>query len=213
MAVTPGLTPQDALLVIDMQQDFFPGGPLAVEHADEIVPVINRLGERFPEVVLTQDWHPPMHISFASTHSLEPFRDTVQAAYGEQALWPDHTLQQSPGAAFVPQLSLPHAGLIVRKGFRREIDSYSAFLENDHHTPTGLAGYLRERGLRRLFLCGLATDFCVGYSALDGRALGFEVVVVEDATRGIAPGSVDAMLRRWAEAGVAMTSSEALLAS
>ena len=192
----------DALLVIDVQQDFMPGGRLAVERGAEIVPLINCLGEAFNNVVLTQDWHPPLHISFASTHGKQPFVETVEAPYGTQSLWPDHTLQDSEGAQFDPLLRLPHAGLIVRKGFRRDVDSYSAFLENDHRTGTGLAGYLRERGLRRLYLCGLAWDYCVGFSALDGVDLGFEVTVIEDAVRGIAPESMEAMSRRWAAAGV-----------
>ncbi|GAA3760640.1 nicotinamidase [Terriglobus aquaticus] len=203
--------PTDVLLVIDMQPDFLPGGPLAVAEGDEIVPLINRLGERFPEVVLTQDWHPPMHISFASTHGKQPFSDTVEAPYGTQSLWPDHTLQDTPGAAVAPSLRLPHAGLIVRKGFRRDIDSYSAFLENDHQTPTGLGGYLRERNLSRLFLCGLAWDYCVGFSALDARSLGFEVFVIEDAVRGIDPESMRIMTARWDEAGVQRIHSASIL--
>lgn len=202
----------DALLVIDVQQDFMPGGRLAVERGAEVVPLINRLGQAFQNVVLTQDWHPPMHISFATTHGVQPFVDTVQAPYGTQSLWPDHTLQDSDGAAFHPQLHLPHASLIVRKGFRRDVDSYSAFLENDHTTGTGLAGYLRERGLRRLFLCGLAWDYCVGYSALDGIALGFEIIVVEDAVRGIAPATMDGMTDRWNRAGVRRMQTDEVLA-
>ena len=202
--------PTDVLLVIDMQSDFLPGGPLAVAEGDEIIPLINQLGERFREVVLTQDWHPPMHISFASTHGKRAFADTVQAAYGTQSLWPDHTLQDTPGAAVAPALHLPHASLIVRKGFRREIDSYSAFLENDHQTPTGLGGYLRERNLSRLFLCGLAWDYCVGFSALDARSLGFETFVIEDAVRGIDPESIRSMTSRWDEAGVRRIPSSGL---
>ncbi len=196
------LNTTDALLVIDVQQDFLPGGRLGVERGNEVAPLINQLGQVFQNVVLTQDWHPPMHISFASTHGLQPFADTVQAAYGTQSLWPDHTIQGSQGASLDPLLDLPHAGLIVRKGFRQDIDSYSAFRENDHRTGTGLAGYLRERGLHRLYLCGLAWDYCVGFSALDGIELGFEVTVVEDAVRGIAPQSMDAMSARWQTAGV-----------
>lgn len=212
MSGNPNEMHSDVLLAIDVQQDFMPGGRLAVEGGDEIIPLMNRLGERFHEVVLTQDWHPPMHISFASTHGKQPFTDTIEAAYGTQSLWPDHTLQGSAGAGFHPELHLPHAGLIVRKGFRREVDSYSAFLENDHRTPTGLGGYLRERGLMRLFLCGLAWDYCVGFSALDGSALGFDVTVVEDAVRGIAAASMEAMSRRWDDAGVKRIHSSALLA-
>lgn len=205
------LSSHDALLVIDVQPDFLPGGPLAVAGGDEIIPLINRLGHHFQEVVLTQDWHPPLHISFASTHSKQPFVDTVEAVYGTQSLWPDHTLQDTAGAAVAPALDLPHAGLIVRKGFRRDVDSYSAFLENDHTTPTGLGGYLRERGLRRLFLCGLAWDYCVGFSALDGAALGFEMFVIDDAVRGIDPAGMQAMTARWDQAGVQRMESSALL--
>ena len=178
------LQPTDALLVIDVQNDFMPGGNLAIKDGDTIVPVINTLAKKFDHVILTQDWHPPQHISFASTHNKQPF-ETIEASYGPQALWPDHVLQHTEGAAFHPALSIPHAELILRKGFRRHIDSYSAFLENDHTTPTGLAGYLRERNLSRLFLCGLAYDFCVRYSAIDGHNLGFETIVIEDATRPV----------------------------
>jgi nicotinamidase/pyrazinamidase len=195
--------PTDALLVIDMQNDFCPGGSLEVKDGDAVVPVINQLGERFEHVILTQDWHPAAHISFASAHpGKEPFTVT-QAPYGPQALWPDHCVQRSAGAALHAGLDLPHAELILRKGFRREIDSYSAFLENDHRTQTGLAGYLRERGLKRLFLAGLAYDFCVRFSAVDGTALGFECIVIEDATRPVGlPGSVDATNRAFAGAGI-----------
>jgi nicotinamidase/pyrazinamidase len=193
----------DALLVIDMQNDFCPGGALAVGEGDVIVPLINKLGSRFNHVILTQDWHPSGHISFASAHPGKQPYSITKVAYGPQTLWPDHCLQGSSGAAFHPALDLPHAELIARKGFRREIDSYSAFLENDHVTPTGLAGYLRERGLTRLFLCGLAYDFCVRFSAIDGTALGFECIVIEDASRAVGlPGSVDATNAAFAEAGI-----------
>jgi nicotinamidase/pyrazinamidase len=178
------LQPTDALLVIDLQNDFMPSGLLAVKDGDAIIPQVNALAKRFDHVVLTQDWHPPQHISFASTHAKHPY-ETIQAPYGPQTLWPDHSLQHTEGAAFHPALNIPHAELILRKGFHRHIDSYSAFLENDHFTPTGLAGYLRERGFIRLFLCGLAYDFCVRYSAIDGKALGFETIVLEDATRPV----------------------------
>jgi nicotinamidase/pyrazinamidase len=178
------LQPTDALLVIDVQNDFMPGGALAVENGDAIVPLINVLAKKFDHVILTQDWHPPQHISFASTHGKRHF-ETVQVHYGPQTLWPEHVLQHTEGADFHPELHIPHAELILRKGFRRHIDSYSAFLENDHCTPTGLAGYLRERNLKRLFLCGLAYDFCVRYSAIDGKSLGFETIVIEDATRPV----------------------------
>lgn len=191
-----------ALLVIDMQVDFMPGGSLAVPEGDSIVPVINQLGQGFDQVVLTQDWHPAGHISFGSTHGKQPFVETVEAAYGTQSLWPDHTVQQSAGAALHPELQLPQAALILRKGFRPDVDSYSAFLENDHQTSTGLAGYLRDRGISRLYLCGLAWDYCVGYSALDGTMLGFEVTVITDAVRGIQSETMDAMSQRWQVAGV-----------
>lgn len=180
------LRPTDALLVIDIQVDFLPGGPLAVQGGDELLPGINALGQRFRHVVLTQDWHPRGHISFASAHpGKQPFTDTVEAAYGTQSLWPDHCVQGTPGAALAPDLDIPHAELILRKGFRPEIDSYSAFVENDKCTRTGLSGFLRERELRRLFFCGLAFDFCVGFSALDAVRLGFEAIVLEDLTRGV----------------------------
>ena len=191
------LRPTDALLVIDMQTDFLPGGPLAVEEGDRIIPGINALARKFDHVLLTADWHPVHHISFASTHGKHPFTDTVEAPYGVQNLWPDHCVQGTPGAAIAPALDIPHAELLLRKGFRKDIDSYSAFVENDKHTRTGLAGYLRERELTRLFFVGLAYDFCVGFSALDAHRLGFESVVLEDLTRAVdlpgtasTPGSV-----------------------
>jgi nicotinamidase/pyrazinamidase len=193
----------DALLVIDLQNDFCPGGTLAVQGGDEIVPLINSLAQKIPHVLLTQDWHPVGHISFASAHpGTHPYQ-TIAAAYGPQALWPDHCVQNSRGASLHSALNVPHAELILRKGFRLNIDSYSAFLENDHSTPTGLAGYLRERGLKRLFLCGLAYDFCVRHSAIDGTALDFECIVIEDATRAVnIPGSVEATDQAFEEAGI-----------
>src|SRR5260370_15183158 len=177
--------PTDALLVIDVQNDFMPGGALAIPDGDAVVPLINTLAQKFDHVILTQDWHPTQHISFATTHpNKRPF-ETIQVPYGPQVLWPEHVLQNTEGAAFHPDLHIPHAELILRKGFRRHIDSNSAFLENDHFTPTGLAGYLRERNLTRLFLCGLAYDFCVRYSTIDGHNLSFETIVIEDATRPV----------------------------
>ena len=206
------LLPTDALLVIDMQNDFCPGGSLAVNEGDAIVPLINQLGGRFEHVILTQDWHPEGHISFASAHPGSQPYTVTEVAYGPQTLWPDHCLQGSSGADFHPALNLPHAELIVRKGFRREIDSYSAFLENDHATPTGLAGYLRERGLKRLFLCGLAYDFCVRFSAMDGTALGFECLVIEDATRSVGiSGSIEATHAAFAKSGVSRFNSSNLV--
>ena len=175
----------DALLMIDMQNDFCPGGSLAVAGGHDIVPTINALAAKFEHVILTQDWHPARHISFASSHAGAAPYTQIAVAYGPQTLWPEHCLQHSEGAALHAGLEVPHAELILRKGFRREIDSYSAFLENDHKTPTGLAGYLRERGLTRLFVCGLAYDFCVRFSAVDGKALGFETLVIEDASRAV----------------------------
>lgn len=193
----------DVLLVVDMQNDFCPGGALGIERGDEVVPLINRLGQRFEHVILTQDWHPQGHISFASAHpGRRPF-EMGEASYGPQTLWPDHCVQGTGGAAFHRGLELSHAELILRKGFHRDIDSYSAFLENDHITPTGLAGYLRERGLKRVFVCGLAYDFCVRYSAIDGTALDFECVVIEDASRAVdLPGSVEAADKSFQEAGI-----------
>jgi nicotinamidase/pyrazinamidase len=175
----------DVLIVVDVQNDFCPGGALAVPRGDEIVPVVNRLAARFRNVVLTQDWHPAGHFSFASTHpGKKPF-ETIAAPYGPQVLWPNHCVQGTPGAEFHRALQIPHAALVVRKGMDRTIDSYSTFYENDRTTPTGLIGYLRERGFSRVFLAGLAFDFCVRYSAEDARREGFTVFVVEDACRGI----------------------------
>jgi nicotinamidase/pyrazinamidase len=175
----------DILLVVDIQNDFCPGGKLSVPRGDEVIAPINRLAGRFAHVVLTQDWHPPDHLSFASAHPGKKPYDTIEVSYGQQVLWPDHCVQGTPGAEFRKELQIAHAELILRKGYHREIDSYSAFYENDRKTHTGLTGYLRERGFRRVFLAGLAFDFCVRYSSEDARREGFEVVVVEDACRGI----------------------------
>ncbi|HXC97625.1 MAG TPA: bifunctional nicotinamidase/pyrazinamidase [Edaphobacter sp.] len=205
--------PTDALLVIDVQNDFMPGGSLAVPDGDAVVPVINSLAEKIDNVILTQDWHPPQHISFASTHGKKHF-ETINVHYGPQTLWPDHVVQHSHGADFHPGLHIPHAELILRKGFRRHIDSYSAFLENDHLTPTGLAGYLRERNLQRLFLCGLAYDFCVRYSAIDGKDLGFETIVIEDATRSVNLGNSVAETKEvLRNANISHIRSEAILSA
>jgi nicotinamidase/pyrazinamidase len=193
----------DVLLVVDVQKDFCPGGRLAVPRGDEIVPIVNRIAAKFTNVVLTQDWHPPGHLSFASSHPGKQPYQTIEVDYGLQVLWPDHCVQGSRGAEFRDDLQIPHAALVVRKGFRRAIDSYSAFYENDRTTPTGLAGYLRERGLTRVFLAGLAFDFCVRYSAEDAHREGFEAIVVEDACRGIdVDSSVAATRRRLAELNV-----------
>ena len=201
----------DAFLVIDVQNDFCPGGALAVPHGDAIVPVINDLAQAFSHMILTQDWHPPGHRSFASSHpGASPF-DVITVDYGEQVLWPDHCVQGSAGAAFHGDLDGTRAELIVRKGFRAEIDSYSAFFENDRKTPTGLAGYLRERSLRRLFLAGLALDFCVRYSAEDAARLGFEVVVIADACRAIDVGdSLQATHDSFAAARIPLIQSSEL---
>ena len=180
---TPG--ERDVLLVVDIQNDFCPAGALAVPRGDEVVPIVNDLAQRFTHVILTQDWHPPEHESFASSHPGRTPHETIEVAYGPQVLWPDHCLQGSQGAAFHKDLQIPHAELVLRKGYHHDIDSYSAFCENDRKTRTGLAAYLRERGLTRVFLAGLAFDFCVRYSAEDAKRDGFEVVVVEDACRGI----------------------------
>ena len=194
---------KDLLLIIDVQRDFCGGGKLAVADGDAVVPAVNRLAERFQHVALTQDWHPSSHSSFASSHPGSAPFDIVSMPYGEQTLWPDHCVQGTPGAAFHPQLVTERAGLVIRKGFRPEIDSYSAFYENDRRTPTGLAGYLRERGLQRIFLVGLATDFCVYYSAVDARRLGFDAVLIEAGCRAIdLAGSLDAAWAGMAAAGV-----------
>jgi nicotinamidase/pyrazinamidase len=185
MAEKLAIAETDVLLVVDVQNDFCPGGALAVPDGDAVVTPINRLSEAFGHVVLTQDWHPAGHLSFASSHPGKQPMETTTAPYGPQILWPDHCVQGSPGAEFHAGLDTARAELVLRKGFRREIDSYSALYENDHATPTGLAGYLRERGLTRVFVCGLALDFCVRYSAEDARHAAFDVVVIEDACRGI----------------------------
>ncbi len=176
---------RDCLLVIDVQNDFCPGGALAVPDGDAVVPVINRLGTRFAHRVFTQDWHPADHLSFASNHPGKAAFDTAELSYGEQILWPDHCVQGTAGADFHPALETAAGELVLRKGFRPALDSYSAFFENDRRTPTGLSGYLRARGFERVFLAGLALDFCVAYSAFDARREGFEAFVIEDACRAI----------------------------
>lgn len=201
-------TPQDVLLVIDVQNDFCPGGALAVRDGDAVIPQLLRLAQQFEHIVLTQDWHPPNHSSFASAHQGKQPYDQIELSYGMQTLWPDHCVQGSEGAEFHPALQLPKAELILRKGFRHEIDSYSAFFENDRTTATGLAGYLRGRRLTRVFLAGLAYDFCVGYSALDARRLGFEAIVLSDACRAIdLNGSVASIEAEFAQAQVALIES------
>jgi nicotinamidase/pyrazinamidase len=194
---------RDVLIVTDPQVDFCPGGALAVPEGDAIIPIVNRLARRFTHVVVTQDWHPPGHMSFASAHpGKRPF-DTIEVDYGPQTLWPDHCVQGTAGAAFHPALDLPNAELVIRKGYHPAIDSYSAFRENDRKTPTGLTGYLRERGLTRVNLCGLATDFCVFFSAIDAREAGFETSIVLEASRGIdIDGSLARALTAMRDAGI-----------
>jgi nicotinamidase/pyrazinamidase len=191
--IKPG--PQDVLLVVDVQNCFVPGGTLPVAGGNQIVPLINRLARAWEHVVLTQDWHTPGHASFASTHAGKKPFETVSLSYGTQVLWPDHCVQGTADANLHPDLQIPHAQLIIRKGHRRHMDSYSAFYEADGKTPTGLAGYLKDRGLQQVFVVGLATDFCVAWSALDARKAGFTVAVIEDATRGIDTGG--SLAKAW----------------
>ena len=201
--MTPTLT--DCLLIIDVQNDFCPGGALEVPQGDEILRGINALMSEFDAVVLTQDWHPAGHSSFASSHEGNSPYEVVTMPYGPQVLWPDHCIQGSQGAAFHPDLEWTKAELVIRKGFRPSIDSYSAFYENDHKTPTGLAGYLRERGISELTMVGLATDFCVAYSALDAVREGFSVTVALEACRAIdLGGSLATMTQRMKEAAVTL---------
>lgn len=207
-AVAAGTT---VLLVVDMQNDFVPGGALAVKGGDEIVPIVNRLAAGFEHVILTQDWHPPGHISFASSHAGKKPFETTSLAYGTQVLWPDHCVQGTPGADFHEHLEIPHAELVIRKGYRRQMDSYSAFFEADGKTTTGLTGYMRDRGFRHVYLVGLATDFCVCWSALDARKVGLAASVIEDACRGIdADGSLAKAWEQMTRAGVKRLQSSEL---
>jgi nicotinamidase/pyrazinamidase len=202
------ISSQDVLLAVDLQNDFCPGGALAVAGGDEVIPVIHRIAPRFAHIILTQDWHPQGHHSFACAHPGKCAFEHVRLSYGEQTLWPDHCVQGTPGAEFHRQLHLPQAELILRKGFHPEIDSYSAFFENDRTTPTGLNAYLRERGLHRVFLAGLAYDYCVAFSALDARQLGFPAIVIHDACRAIdLNGSAAAAEQQFAAAGVTLIES------
>jgi nicotinamidase/pyrazinamidase len=205
------ITSQDVLLVVDVQNDFCPGGALAVADGDAVIDVIHRIAPSFEHIILTQDWHPARHTSFASAHpGKQPF-EQIELSYGAQTLWPDHCVQGSKGAEFHPKLHLPQAELILRKGYRPQIDSYSAFFENDRVTPTGLAGYLEERNLARVFFTGLAYDYCVGYSALDARRLGLQAVVIRDACRAIdLEGSVARIEAEFDQAGVMLIESEAV---
>lgn len=204
----------DCLIVVDVQNDFCPGGALEVKHGDEIVPLINQLARKFENVVVTQDWHTPGHISFASSHAGKKTFETKRLRYGEQVLWPDHCVQGTRGAALHDGLELPHAQLVIRKGFHPKVDSYSGFLEADRKTKTGLDGYLRSRGVKRVYCVGLATDFCVAWTALDARRFRFQSVVIEDACRAIDnAGSLAAALRAMAKAGVKRANSASLLAA
>ena len=199
--VKPGS--RDVLLVVDVQNDFIPGGALAVKEGDVIVPLVNQLGAGFEHVILTQDWHTPGHVSFASAHAGKKPFETISLDYGTQVLWPDHCVQGTPGADFHEDLRIPHAELIIRKGYRQQMDSYSAFCEADGKTTTGLAGYVKDRGFRQVYLVGLATDFCVCWSALDARKVGLEATVIEDACRGIdTNGSLDKAWAQMTKAGV-----------
>jgi len=201
---------KDALIVVDVQNDFCTGGALAVPGGEKVVPAINRIAERFENIVLTQDWHPADHVSFVSNHPHRRPFDTIELSYGSQVLWPDHCVQGSRGADFHVGLQCTRASLVLRKGIHRDIDSYSAFYENDRMTSTGLAGYLRERGLKTLFFVGLAFDFCVRYSAEDARKAGFEAVVIEEACRGIdLDGSVAATHRSLKSLGISIVGLEA----
>ena len=205
------MNPMDLLLVVDVQNDFLPGGALAVPHGDDVIPVIRALAPRFENVILTQDWHPLGHISFASHHGLTPF-STIELPYGQQVLWPDHCVQGTPGAAFHAGLDIPHAQLVIRKGHHKKVDSYSAFLEADRKTKTGLDGYLKSRGAKRVFCVGLATDFCVAWTAMDARRFGLQAVVIEDACRALdTGGSLAAAWRGMKKAGVRRVASAAVL--
>jgi nicotinamidase/pyrazinamidase len=194
---------QSVLIVVDVQNCFLPGGSLAVKDGEKVIPIINSLAKRFANVVLTQDWHTPGHTSFASAHDGKKPFEVIKLAYGDQVLWPDHCVQGTEGAAISADIAIPQAGLVVRKGYHKDIDSYSAFFEADHKTPTGLAGYLKQRRLDTVFVTGLATDFCVGWTAIDARRSGFETYVVEDACRGIdVQGSLAKAWAAMAKAGV-----------
>ncbi|MFC3704195.1 bifunctional nicotinamidase/pyrazinamidase [Devosia honganensis] len=210
--MTIEIAPEDVLVVVDMQYDFLPGGSLAVAGGDEIVPLVNALAKKFTHVVLTQDWHPADHVSFASQHEGKAPFQTIELEYGTQVLWPDHCVWNSHGAELSAELDIPHAQLIIRKGYDRAIDSYSGFQEADRQTLTGLAGYLGEREAGRLYIVGLATDFCVAWTAIDGAAGGFDVTVIEDATRAIDTGG--SLQQAWADmkdAGVERIMSRQIL--
>jgi nicotinamidase/pyrazinamidase len=213
-AFAAGSVPVDdrsVLIVVDVQNCFLPGGSLAVKDGGQVVPVINRIAHKFAHVVLTEDWHTPGHVSFASAHPGKAPFDVIHLPYGDQVLWPDHCVQGTTAAEISKDIAIPHAELVVRKGFHKDMDSYSAFLEADHATPTGLSGYLKERGLARVFVAGLATDFCVAWTALDAQRLGFETYVIEDASRGIdTRGSLAAAWTAMQNAGVKRIQSDDL---
>jgi nicotinamidase/pyrazinamidase len=205
------LSLDSVLIVVDAQNGFMPGGGLPVPRGDEVVPVINQLGSKFSNIVLTQDWHPAGHASFASSHAGKAPYDMMNMPYGPQVLWPDHCVQGTHDAALHKDLHLPHAQLIIRKGFHPQVDSYSAFMEADRSTTTGLAAYLQARGLRKVYVCGLATDFCIAWTALDARAAGFEAVVIEDACRAIdLNGSLATAWQQMLAAGVQRMQSHQL---
>ncbi|MCB1536913.1 MAG: bifunctional nicotinamidase/pyrazinamidase [Rhodoblastus sp.] len=209
------ITPDDksVLVVVDVQNCFLPGGSLAVKDGEKVIPVINRLSKAFANVVLTQDWHTPGHISFASSHAGKKPFDVVRLPYGDQVLWPDHCVQGTDGAALSKDLDVSKAQLVIRKGFHADVDSYSALLEADKKTNTGLSGYLKERGISKLFITGLATDFCVAWTAIDARMAGFDVYVIEDACRGIdAQGSLMKSWDAMNKAGVKKIQSDAIAA-
>jgi nicotinamidase/pyrazinamidase len=204
----------DCLIVVDVQNDFCPGGALEVKQGDEIVPLVNQLARKFENVVLTQDWHTPGHISFASSHAGKKPFETKRLRYGEQVMWPDHCVQGTRGAALHDGLDIPHAQLVIRKGFHPKVDSYSGFLEADRKTKTGLDGYLRSRGVKRVYCVGLATDFCVAWTALDARRFRFDAVVIEDACRAIDnAGSLAQANQAMTKAGVKRANSASLLAA
>ena len=205
--------PTDCLIVVDVQNDFCPGGALEVQHGDEIVPLVNQLASKFENVVVTQDWHPAGHASFASSHAGKKPFETTRLRYGNQVLWPDHCIQGTRGAALHDGLDLPRAQLVIRKGWHPKVDSYSAFLEADRRTKTGLDGYLRSRGVKRVYCVGLATDFCVAWTALDARRFRLQAVVIEDACRAIDnAGSLAAAQMAMTKAGVKRSTSASLLA-
>ncbi len=214
LAFAAGTIPIDdksVLIVVDVQNCFLPGGSLAVKDGDQVVPIINGIAKKFAHVVLTQDWHTPGHVSFASAHAGKAPFEVVKLPYGDQVLWPDHCVQGTPGAEISKDIAIPQAELIVHKGFHKDMDSYSAFLEADHKTPTGLGGYLKERGLTRVFVAGLATDFCVAWTAMDAEHAGFETFVIEDASRGIDNrGSLAAAWSAMEKAGVKRIKSDDL---